>query len=123
MGEQVPVCCESLSGGVQGCALRSCGASLKQGTNCCSSFFSVFYDTVSAFVLFFFFTSALWDGTRRQKEAVVSLIPENLLCRKTCRCVQDGEGVAALMTQPALHAEGQRVMGMTGSLLCLSPFP
>lgn len=39
---------------------------------------------------------------------MVSLIPENLFCRKTCRCVQDGEG---LMTQPALHTEGQRVMG------------
>lgn len=42
VGEQVPVCCESLSGGVQGCALRSCGASLTQGTNCCSSFFFFF---------------------------------------------------------------------------------
>lgn len=72
-------------------------------------------------LIFFFFTSALWGGTGRQKEAVVSLIPKNLFCRKTCRCVQDGEGAAALMTQPALHTEGQRVM--TGSFLYFSPFP
>lgn len=92
-----------------------------QGTNCCSLFF-FFYSLDTSLPLFiFFFTSALWGGTGRQKEAVVSLIPENPFCRKTCRCVQDGEGAAALMTQPALHTEGQRLM--TSSFLCLSAFP
>lgn len=71
----------------------------------------------------FFFTSAPWGGTGRQKGAVVSLIPENLFCRKTCRCVQDGEGAAALMTQPALHTEGQRVTGNERLLPLSFPFP
>lgn len=54
---------------------------------------------------------------------MVSLIPENLFCRKTCRCVQDGEGAAALMTQPALHTEGQRVTGNERLLPLSFPFP
>lgn len=56
--------------------------------------------------LFLFFFQC-WGGWEWKIEAVVSLIPENLFCRKTRRCVPDGEGVAALMTQPAVHIAGR----------------
>lgn len=90
-------------------------------------FYIVFYDIVTAFVPWvFFLLSGLGGGTGRQKDAAVSLIPENLFCRKTCPWVR-GDGRSGCMHDPTCPAcsrpQAGRAIGDDRHLLLSSPFP